>query len=856
MTPISLGRYDNLESLKTTINSIYEGLEAKHIIVLRPKQNPTDTPSIEIRAATIWERFRSLIRFKSSSLRLTTIQPIISQFLSDHISLLTQDSELYYKLLHIYLSPLSQREDSPPSWLKIPSLVGTVNANQDSPNVPIISTRGSGDSYVVFRVRATNHKSEISSQPSEVQDTRIAVANNLLRNLSTQFLTLAAQHLTFSLDRTDIKDLDLSEDISADIFHLFLDYQENQSLNPSLTLDQLIDLANLASELGQTELKQKILNLLIDSLNSSNYQDLLPSLLHLLSEESNSTLSFNLGMIDRLIEKCQEIEKPIHELDIDFLTTRAETCFSALYILQKIEEAKLEIEELPPISDISLEKSSYNIFYFLLRYLRNEKNFIFYLKEILERFDNLINFHDSKFIGKLVIRIRNLSSQLKLDTLNLLESEEHKDKDLAKYLRAELYKTRIRPDDHLTKTLTLYEELIKEEKSRLTTFELAIESLDESNLFDLLLFILTNITDQDSIHNQHLALQLLARVKDLSESVQIRFFNFLNIKKVEIKSSSFIFYLLAHCHNSGIGTSQNIERGFTLLIDTLNVFNLQDLISYILESPIPIIQNQSQRIVNILAKKADTLDSGAQKKLIEFLKTISSTNCLGKLLLAYLYERGIGIDKKSPQIMKETFSLYEELSSAGDPIGHVELGKCYEYGKGVEQDYQKAFDLYTLATTANVASACYLKAICHYYGRGTERNSKQAFNLIRQLAYSGNGIGFYGLGFFYKAGMYVKQDLNRALKLFVLSIDQKEPRGFYELGFCYEHGLGVKKDYNKAIELYLEAAKQGLSEAQYQLANCYKHNNQLSLALIWYRKAAQQNYEKAVKELQRLSSSH
>ena len=113
----------------------------------------------------------------------------------------------------------------------------------------------------------------------------------------------------------------------------------------------------------------------------------------------------------------------------------------------------------------------------------------------------------------------------------------------------------------------------------------------------------------------------------------------------------------------------------------------------------------------------------------------------------------------------------------------------YKEGKGVEQDYEKAFNLYRLAADNNSPSAQ------------------------------------YNLGLMFEEGKGVKQDYLEALKWYQLSINHDYPEfeGFVHLGLLYEYGFGVKQDFVKAAELYQIAVikgnkKKNIEEAKSRLA--------------------------------------
>jgi len=65
----------------------------------------------------------------------------------------------------------------------------------------------------------------------------------------------------------------------------------------------------------------------------------------------------------------------------------------------------------------------------------------------------------------------------------------------------------------------------------------------------------------------------------------------------------------------------------------------------------------------------------------------------------------------------------------------------------------------------------------------------------------------------------------------------------------YMDGRGVAKDEKKGAQLLLQAAEKGLADAQSDIGNCYYRGKGVcrdySLALLFFRKAAEQNNARA-----------
>lgn len=129
MTVISTGTYTDPAELARSVSALCKGLEAHHIIVALPQQDPKGAPSIEVRVASLWERFLSFIRFKPTAIRLATIQPFLSQFFKNNDQLLSSSPDLYPMLLKVYLHSICQREKTPPACLREKDLIHVQHLN-------------------------------------------------------------------------------------------------------------------------------------------------------------------------------------------------------------------------------------------------------------------------------------------------------------------------------------------------------------------------------------------------------------------------------------------------------------------------------------------------------------------------------------------------------------------------------------------------------------------------------------------------------------------------------------------------------------------------------------------------------
>jgi len=175
------------------------------------------------------------------------------------------------------------------------------------------------------------------------------------------------------------------------------------------------------------------------------------------------------------------------------------------------------------------------------------------------------------------------------------------------------------------------------------------------------------------------------------------------------------------------------------------------------------------------------------------------------------------------------------------------LGDCYHFGRGVQQDYKRAVDLFFAVECSQEvepaikANARYRLGEYYYFGRGgVQQDYKKAFDLFsaaeraQEVPPAIKADVQFRLGEYYYSGLGgVQQDYKRAFDLFSAAERAQEVRSAikvyaqYRLGCCYYLGQGVQQDYKRAFDLFSvvervqEVSPAIKAEVQYRLGCCY-----------------------------------
>ena len=135
------------------------------------------------------------------------------------------------------------------------------------------------------------------------------------------------------------------------------------------------------------------------------------------------------------------------------------------------------------------------------------------------------------------------------------------------------------------------------------------------------------------------------------------------------------------------------------------------------------------------------------------------------------------------------------------PEGINLLGLMYEIGRGVEEDWEKSFSLYSQAADLGSPKGLYNLALSYEYGIGTTVNLKKAFETMKSAHNAGNPYALFQLALYYQYGIGVATDQDEALRHYQLAADLGVTDATVSIAELY-HSWG----WNSDAERYLVKA--------------------------------------------------
>nr|XP_046261318.1 death ligand signal enhancer isoform X2 [Scatophagus argus] len=174
----------------------------------------------------------------------------------------------------------------------------------------------------------------------------------------------------------------------------------------------------------------------------------------------------------------------------------------------------------------------------------------------------------------------------------------------------------------------------------------------------------------------------------------------------------------------------------------------------------------------------------------------------------------IGLESAKNQNYEEAFMCFVAAAQQGYSKAQFNTGVCYEKGRGVGKDKEKALHYYWQAAVGGHREAQYRHAKLLLTSR--EHQSLEELNtairLLEQSAAAGLTKAQVCL-----ASVYSQEPLRdgcKSVQYLKMAAESGDDTALLFLGQCFENGFGVKQNLRTAIEYYKRAAQAGNKQAR------------------------------------------
>jgi TPR repeat protein len=165
---------------------------------------------------------------------------------------------------------------------------------------------------------------------------------------------------------------------------------------------------------------------------------------------------------------------------------------------------------------------------------------------------------------------------------------------------------------------------------------------------------------------------------------------------------------------------------------------------------------------------------------------------------------------------------YQKGADKGCDDSLYALGVMYRDGKGVEQDYAKAVELFQESKIP--AAMCNLGDM-YWKGLGVEQDYAKAVELDQKAANKGDSTAMFNLGQAYMYGRGVdKQDYIQAFGEFHRATESGDDGALVMIGYMHSKGYGCDQDLGEAEQWYQKASAIEHPFALWFLIDMYRGN--------------------------------
>ncbi|XP_028315070.1 death ligand signal enhancer [Gouania willdenowi] len=177
----------------------------------------------------------------------------------------------------------------------------------------------------------------------------------------------------------------------------------------------------------------------------------------------------------------------------------------------------------------------------------------------------------------------------------------------------------------------------------------------------------------------------------------------------------------------------------------------------------------------------------------------------------------IGVENSKSGSYKEAFTCFLAAAQQGYNKAQFNTAVCYEKGRGVGRDREKALYYYQLAADGGHKQAqyCYAKLILTSRGQHSSEELETAITLLKQAAAAGLTKAQVCL-----ASVYSREPLKYGYKFIEyleMAAESGDDTALFLLGDCYNSGFGVQQNVSTAVEFFKRAAQAGNMQAKMML---------------------------------------
>lgn len=218
---------------------------------------------------------------------------------------------------------------------------------------------------------------------------------------------------------------------------------------------------------------------------------------------------------------------------------------------------------------------------------------------------------------------------------------------------------------------------------------------------------------------------------------------------------------------------------------------------------------------------------------------------------------------KGEDCARIAFEWFSKAAQWGFSKAHVELGKSYAHGLGVDPDHAKALQQYVLAIESGSISAIVpvfeVASKQHRDGNADPARGQllvaKYLPVLESSAKQGKGVAARALGRIFERGLLVKANPEKAMKWFALAASKGDAIAMHDLAVLGLSNTTEPLEVDKALTFLKQSSELGYPAAFTALGRIYlseKSIKDIDLALAFWRKGALAGHAGSMAELAKI----
>lgn len=236
------------------------------------------------------------------------------------------------------------------------------------------------------------------------------------------------------------------------------------------------------------------------------------------------------------------------------------------------------------------------------------------------------------------------------------------------------------------------------------------------------------------------------------------------------------------------------------------------------------------------------------------LKAAKSDCAASEYAIACMYEEGEGVEQNTFRALRWCW----KAALHGYAEAQLHLGIVYE-STGKERHFHTAATFYQQAAQQKSAEAWQWLASLYEMGKGVKQDFEKAWECCLSAWEAGSEEAYKEAKRLLDEGL-AHPDVSVVMEWYRKCIDKGHKEMWYDLGKIYHEGKGIERNLKEARQCYLFAARTAhVAEAEYALGCMYERGEgvpaNLQKAVCWYKEAAKQGHTEAEAACRRLQEN-